>query len=181
MSVHRHFSNSFEMSNVDAKSKPWLSWPEEIPAVSSASPSAVDCPHLPTLTSKESLRGVLEETRKRVFSLVHDPDSESEFSDILASGERPAAVLAGGAASTFEFFDTDTDFTYFRQEPFFRYVFGVNEPDCVGVVDFAAKEVLLFVPELPPSTYRWNGTPYPLEKYTADYGVTATFWVRCLS
>ncbi len=153
--------------------KPWLSWPAELPT-SAAAASAADCPHLERLTSKESLRGVLAEARRQLLGLLDSP----RFADIVTSAKHPVAVLAGGAAATFEFFDNDTDLTYFRQEPFFRYVFGVNEPDCMGVIDFAAREVLLFVPELPPSTYRWNGTPFSLEQYTADYGVTATYFVR---
>ena len=86
------------------------------------------------------------------------------------------AVLAGGKASMFEFYDTDVGVTYFRcgvahmgevgfarsnattkectntrdmhttmhrQEQFFRYVFGLNEPDCLGIIDFGRKEVRL--------------------------------------
>ena len=159
-----------------ASEKPWLSWPSELPITGGGGRGAAECPHLEALTSKESLRGVLAETRAQMFRLLAE---SPHFAPILADegAQHPVAVLAGGAAAVFEFFDTDTDFTYFRQEPFFRYVFGVNEPDCMGVIDFVTREVLLFVPELPPSTFRWNGTPHPLEKYTSDYGVNATFWV----
>lgn len=119
---------------------------------------------------------MLAEARQQLFEIL-----SSKFTDIIDGddgAQHPVAVLSGGQASTFEFFDTDTNFTYFRQEPFFRYIFGVNEPDCMGLIDFKAKEFVLFVPDLPPSSYRWNGVPHAHEKYTAEYGVTATFSVR---
>ena len=79
---------------------------------------------------------VLKEVRARMFSLLDTPN----FNDITGNSsndedkqfKHPVAVLAGGKGERFGFFDTDTNVTYFRQEPFFRYVFGVNEPDCQG-------------------------------------------------
>lgn len=61
-----------------------------------------------------------------------------------------------------------------RLQAFFLYLFGLNEPDCFGLLDLATEESLLFVPETTDDSERWNGTRRPLRYHTQRYGVTAT-------
>lgn len=68
----------------------------------------------------------------------------------------------------------------FRQESFFRYLFGINEPDCFGVLDLERKESLLFVPYAHDDHERWNGERRELSYYSKRYGITATYWTSNL-
>jgi hypothetical protein len=55
-------------------------------------------------------------------------------------------LLAGGTNLDFDLYDTDVSKCDFRQEAYFQYVFGVNEPDLFGVLDLERNESILFVP-----------------------------------
>jgi hypothetical protein len=43
--------------------------------------------------------------------------------------------LIGGRSSEFDLYDSDVVKCEFRQEAYFKYVFGINEPDCMGLLD----------------------------------------------
>lgn len=52
----------------------------------------------------------------------------------------------------------DTDINHlFRQESYFFYLFGYNEPDCFGVVEGQTGKSVLFVPKIPESYAVWFG------------------------
>ena len=38
-----------------------------------------------------------------------------------------------------------------------------------GIIDFATRELLLFIPSVPSSAYRWNGVPPSKEEYKQKY------------
>ena len=59
----------------------------------------------------------------------------------------------------------------FRQESFFHYLFGVEEPDCCGVIDVSTGKATLFVPKLPEEHAVWLGTIPTLDVFKSKYGV----------
>jgi hypothetical protein len=61
---------------------------------------------------------------------------------------------AGGKSAQWELYDTDLEIAVFRQEAFFRYLFGVNEPDCIAVLDLTTKEAILFKDDYPEEWQR---------------------------
>ncbi|OEH79475.1 putative prolidase [Cyclospora cayetanensis] len=60
----------------------------------------------------------------------------------------------------------------FRQEAFFQYLLGVNEPDLLGVLILSRKEVLLFVPRISKDSLRFVGPPKSVAFYQERYGVS---------
>ncbi|XP_011869675.1 PREDICTED: xaa-Pro dipeptidase isoform X2 [Vollenhovia emeryi] len=77
-------------------------------------------------------------------------------------------VLQGGVDVPFN--DTDVNFV-FRQESFFQWCFGVEEPDCYGAIDVANGLSYLFVPRLPAEYAIWEGKLYTLDDFRKRYGV----------
>lgn len=51
-------------------------------------------------------------------------------------------------------YTADCTKTTFRQEQFFRYLFGVNEPDLYGLLDLKRREAVLFFPWTSPDYQR---------------------------
>ncbi len=43
------------------------------------------------------------------------------------------------------------------QESYFHWVFGVLEPDCVGMLDVDSRQATLFIPRLPEEYATWMG------------------------
>ena len=72
--------------------------------------------------------------------------------------------------------DTDHE-EFFRQESFFAYLFGVKEPDCVGVLDAASGRATLFVPRLPAEYATWMGEIKPCAWFREHYAVDACHYV----
>lgn len=83
-------------------------------------------------------------------------------------------LLQGGTSLDFDLYDSDTSKCDFRQEAFFLYLFGVNEPDCFGLLDLDSGSTLFFTPEVSDESQRWNGTRRPLEYHTQRYGFSET-------
>jgi Xaa-Pro dipeptidase len=83
-------------------------------------------------------------------------------------------LLKGGTSVDFDLYDTDVTKCEFRQEHFFLYLFGLNEPDCWGALDLDTGDSILFVPETTDDAERWEGTRRPLSYHTERYGVTST-------
>eukprot|EP01111_Echinosteliopsis_oligospora_P013457 TRINITY_DN4832_c0_g1_i1.p1 TRINITY_DN4832_c0_g1~~TRINITY_DN4832_c0_g1_i1.p1 ORF type:complete len:487 (-),score=129.39 TRINITY_DN4832_c0_g1_i1:19-1479(-) len=77
-------------------------------------------------------------------------------------------LLEGGKSETR--YDTDAD-RLFRQESFFQWTFGVNEPDFYGAIDIHAKKSILFVPRLPAEYAVWLGAILPPSFFLEKYGV----------
>ena len=142
--------------------KPWLSYPAELP---SCTDPLYSFPEFSVLSSPTFLSALHSEVRSNVLSA-----SRSAFPHTSGA----AILLMGGRSVDFELYDSDTDKCEFRQEAFFRYVFGLNEPDCYGAIDLDKGESLLFVPEVSDDSQRWSGERRPLSFYNERYDVQAT-------
>ncbi|EGI57233.1 Xaa-Pro dipeptidase [Acromyrmex echinatior] len=82
-------------------------------------------------------------------------------------------VLQGGVEVPFN----DTDIYWpFRQESFFQWCFGVEEPDCYGAIDVNTSASILFVPRLPPEYAIWQGRLHTLDDFKERYGVDETHY-----
>lgn len=92
---------------------------------------------------------------------------------VAAMHEAQATFLFRGGISRCRD-DTDHE-ELFRQESFFRYLFGVKEPDWYGCVD-SSGEARLFAPKLPAEYAVWMGKILTLEAWTKMYGVQV-LWV----
>eukprot|EP00455_Lapot_gusevi_P003711 TRINITY_DN1149_c0_g1_i2.p1 TRINITY_DN1149_c0_g1~~TRINITY_DN1149_c0_g1_i2.p1 ORF type:complete len:534 (+),score=170.98 TRINITY_DN1149_c0_g1_i2:188-1603(+) len=105
------------------------------------------------------------------------------FEAFKNQGHRTAgavAVLQGGTSAMFEYYDSDTDIDVFRQEAYFRYLFGINEPDCFGALDLQREEAILFVEQQSEASQRWNGNLRPLEFFQQRYGVDHVYYTHQL-
>jgi Xaa-Pro dipeptidase len=80
-----------------------------------------------------------------------------------------SVVLLDGGRQEDEY-DTDRE-RLFRQESFFRYLFGVKEPGFSGAIDVATGKTTLFMPRLPEAYAVWMGRIEPPEHFLALYGV----------
>nr|XP_033339755.1 xaa-Pro dipeptidase isoform X2 [Megalopta genalis] len=81
-------------------------------------------------------------------------------------------VLQGGSEVPFN----DTDIKWpFRQESFFQWCFGVEEPGCFGAISLTGISIL-FVPRLPAEYAIWEGKLHTLEDFTKRYAVDETYY-----
>jgi len=78
-------------------------------------------------------------------------------------------LLKGGLSGNRN--DTDHELL-FRQESYFAFLFGVDEPDFWGAIDVVTGETILFMPRLPEEYAVWMGEiqkpPFFVEKYEVD-------------
>jgi len=151
-----------------AGAKPWLSWPRELPTMAEARAT----PEFARLQDEARVRKMHTAIRARVFDAARAQLSPKEHSVVL---------VKGGTSVDFELYDTDVLKCEFRQEAFFLYLFGLNEPDCYGALDLATGETMLFVPATSDEAERWEGNRRPVEYWTQRYGVSATFHVDQLA
>lgn len=77
-------------------------------------------------------------------------------------------ILQGGAAETRYCSDHEP---LFRQESFFHWTFGVEEPDCFGAVEVDTGRAILFPPKLPNEYAVWMGKLLMEEQFRFRYGV----------
>eukprot|EP01083_Nonionella_stella_P182919 659545_1 len=154
-----------EVGHSDVES--WKDWQMEMPQCS----ENVHCPEYNTLNDHQYLRSILSEVRAKVFQMA---------SKNLKHIKNGAILLSGGVSSTFSFYDNDTLISNFRQEPFFRYLFGCNEPDLMGMLDLQRQEVILFVTPLPLSSERWQGPRKTFKDYKDEYLLTGAASVQQL-
>lgn len=84
------------------------------------------------------------------------------------------ALLAGGETR----YRNDTDHEeLFRQESNFHYLFGVLEPDCLGMLNIGTGKATLFVPKLPAEYAVWMGKIASPEEFKSKYEVDEVFYV----
>ncbi|XP_066585520.1 xaa-Pro dipeptidase isoform X2 [Prorops nasuta] len=77
-------------------------------------------------------------------------------------------VLQGGVDVPFN----DTDIAWpFRQESFFQWAFGVEEPGWYGAIDLGTGSTTLFMPRLPAEYAIWEGKLHTLEDMKKRYSV----------
>ncbi|XP_046434327.1 xaa-Pro dipeptidase isoform X2 [Neodiprion pinetum] len=82
-------------------------------------------------------------------------------------------VLQGGVEVPFN----DTDISWpFRQESYFQWCFGVEEPDCYGCIDVTTSESILFFPRLPAEYAVWQGTLYTTDDFRKRYAVDKVYY-----
>jgi len=141
--------------------RPWLKWPHELPPISEARQT----PEFHAFQDEERHRKMHKEIRDRIFAGV---------SVALSPSPNSAILLAGGTSVDFELYDTDVLKTEFRQEQFFRYIFGVNYPDCYGIIDLDKKETVLFITPGTDESERWEGERRPMDYYSKRFGMDAT-------
>lgn len=128
-------------------------------------------PEFHRLFDEKRIRDMHAEIRANVFAAAKAKLNAPANSVIL---------LMGGQTEDWDLYDTDVCKADFRQEAFFQYVFGVNEPDLFGLLDLDTQESILFVPETTDDSQRWNGTRRPLSYHTERYGVTETLLTKDL-
>ncbi|KAL6769149.1 hypothetical protein ACKKBF_B17655 [Auxenochlorella protothecoides x Auxenochlorella symbiontica] len=83
-------------------------------------------------------------------------------------------LLQGGTVK--HMYSTDTEHL-FRQEPYFHYLFGVDEPGCYGAHDIRTCQAFLFVPRPSPDQEVWMGPVRNLTYYLQKYGVDEVHYV----
>lgn len=111
-----------------------------------------------------------------VVDLSMHLDNRIAFVNRCVKAEIPADafVVAGGGEQAV--YDSDTVWD-FRQESNFQYLFGVKEPGCFGVINFASGKSILFVPRLPAEYAQWFGPIKPLDWFKNTYLVDSVYYV----
>lgn len=87
-------------------------------------------------------------------------------------------IIEGGKEDSFGFYDTDTTQTTFRQESYFQYLFGVNEPDFYGVVRVSDGRTTLFAPKLDKEYEVWMGPIATPDEIKKRYEVDEVFYTN---
>ncbi|KAJ8568709.1 hypothetical protein K7X08_030931 [Anisodus acutangulus] len=94
----------------------------------------------------------------------------------LTSCARPLqgfVLLQGGEEQTRHCTD---HLELFRQESYFAYLFGVEEPGFYGAIDIASGKSMLFAPRLPADYAVWMGEIKPLSHFQEKYKVSQVFY-----
>jgi Xaa-Pro dipeptidase len=95
-----------------------------------------------------------------------------------ARSQKHAMVFQG--APTQYRFDTDHE-PLFRQESYFYYLFGINEPDCYGLIDPNTGRSVLLVPNHGLEYEVWCGRVKPPAEYRDEYGVDEVLYTEQLA
>lgn len=103
----------------------WESWPLELPSCD----EEIDMSLYNILNDENAISAMHKEIREIAIK---------EFRSKL-SFDNTAVLIAGGSSASWSLYDSDTNKAAFRQEANFRYFFGINEPDCYGLIDLSAK------------------------------------------
>ncbi|GAU11782.1 hypothetical protein TSUD_75330 [Trifolium subterraneum] len=82
-------------------------------------------------------------------------------------------LLQGGDEQTR--YDTD-HLELFRQESYFAYLFGVQEPGFYGAIDVGSGDSILFAPRLPDEYAVWMGKIKQLSHFKEHYMVTKAYF-----
>lgn len=111
----------------------------------------------------------------RVAPQLHQSNREKALARVRQlSGKNAGVVLLEGGHDTCRH-NTDHE-DLFRQESFFHYLFGVEEPDCCGLIEVSTGKSTLFVPKLPDEFAVWLGTIPSLDVYKSKYGVDTVLY-----
>eukprot|EP01084_Bolivina_argentea_P087617 158241_1 len=136
--------------------EPWHKWRKEMPSCT----DSVNYPEYQLLNSNHHLRKILTEVRTKLFNTLQNK---------LPQIKNAAVLLAGGTNESFQFYDGDILQCTFRQEPYFRYLFGVNEPNMYGILDLNTNEIILLISPMPLSSQRWFGKRKTFNHYKTEY------------
>ncbi|XP_069142921.1 uncharacterized protein [Solanum lycopersicum] len=110
---------------------------------------------------------------------LHSLNREKLFNSLrnhLTSCARPLqgfVLLQGGEEQTRHCTD---HLELFRQESYFAYLFGVEEPGFYGTIDIASGKSMLFIPRLPADYAVWMGEIQPPSHFQEKYKVTQVFY-----
>ncbi|CAG2200027.1 PEPD [Mytilus edulis] len=69
----------------------------------------------------------------------------------------------------------------FRQESYFQWAFGVEEPDFYGAIEVDTGNTILFPPKLPEDYAVWMGKLLSCEDFKESYGVNEAHWSSDIS
>lgn len=111
---------------------------------------------------------MFDENRKKVIILMKKINNKNQQNKLNKNLINSVLLFQGG--KDFHRYDTDVDFI-FKQESFFAYLFGINEPNFYGAIDMNTEESILFIPELPENMAVWIGPNKTKEFYKNKYGV----------
>lgn len=108
--------------------------------------------------------------RKRLVDKLREVES--------LNGRTAIVLLQGGPSATRYCSDHEP---LFRQESYFHWMFGVQEPDFFGAVNLASGKSYLFAPRLPESYAVWMGRLATLNDIRIKYEVDECFYVDQVS
>ena len=108
--------------------------------------------------------------RKRLVDKLREVES--------LNGKTAIVLLQGGPSATRYCSDHEP---LFRQESYFHWTFGVQEPDFLGAVNVASGKSYLFAPRLPESYAVWMGRLATLNDIRMKYEVDECFYVDQVS
>ena len=94
------------------------------------------------------------------------------------NGKTAIVLLQGGSSKTRYCSDHEP---LFRQESYFHWMFGVQEPDFLGAVNLVSGKSCLFAPRLPESYAVWMGRLATLNDIRMKYEVDECFYVDQVS
>ena len=93
-------------------------------------------------------------------------------------GSGAIVLLQGGEAETRHCSDHEP---IFRQESYFQWMFGVEEPDFYGAVEVDTGNAILFPPKLPDAYAVWMGKLLTCEDFKERYAVNEAHWSADIS
>jgi Xaa-Pro dipeptidase len=95
---------------------------------------------------------------------------------LRAAGAGSGVVLLQGG-SIRNHYDTDRE-ELFRQESFFQWAFGAQEPGFFGAIEVSTGRSFLFMPRLPEAWAVWMGRIHPPADIQARYAVDEVLYVE---
>jgi len=96
----------------------------------------------------------------------------------LLNGQRALVVLDGSKSQCRDSSDHEP---LFRQESYFHWAFGVQEPDFSGLISVPDGSAVLFAPKLPEDYAVWMGKLLTQEEIKDRYGVDEVVWSEDMS
>lgn len=93
--------------------------------------------------------------------------------------EKKAVILLQGGPSVTRYCSDHEPL--FRQESYFHWAFGVQEPDFLGAINVADGKSYLFAPRLPESYAVWMGKLATLSDIKSKYEVDECYYVDQVS
>jgi len=109
--------------------------------------------------------GLFALNRRRLVAYLRDETPAGDWARVTPG---LTCVLRGGEGATRD--DTDAE-RVFRQESFFWWATGCEEPGCWFTLEVATGAGTLWVPRTPPEYVVWVGSIRGPEHYKAKYGV----------
>jgi Xaa-Pro dipeptidase len=152
-----------EYKTSSPKAKEWESWPTELPTAARVVKES-QSPEMRLFYDAQFNASLHKENRENTLKLVR---ADKHFQQ----SHKGALFFMGGTSLDWALYDSDCHKAAFRQEAFFKYLFGLNEPDCFGMIDLTTGESTLFIPYVEDAWVRWNGPRRALEWYRDTYDV----------